>query len=49
MKRVNGGTRVGAKRVTKLKKIGDPKHIKAVEIARRSFREYAKTYRALAK
>jgi putative addiction module antidote len=27
----------------------DPKHAKAMEIARRSFRKYADTYRALAK
>ena len=27
----------------------DPKHAKAMEFARRSFREYADTYRALAK
>jgi putative addiction module antidote len=27
----------------------DPKHVKAMEFARRSFREYADTYRALAK
>jgi putative addiction module antidote len=27
----------------------DPKHAKAMEFARRSFREYAETYRALAK
>ncbi|MGD0023554.1 MAG: AbrB/MazE/SpoVT family DNA-binding domain-containing protein [Xanthobacteraceae bacterium] len=27
----------------------DPKHAKAMEIARRSFRRYADTYRALAK
>jgi putative addiction module antidote len=27
----------------------DPKHAKAMEIARRSFRRYAETYRALAK
>lgn len=27
----------------------DPKHAKAMEIARRSFREYADTYKALAK
>jgi putative addiction module antidote len=27
----------------------DPKHAKAVEIARRSFRKYADTYKALAK
>ena len=27
----------------------DPKHVRAMEIARRSFRRYADTYRALAK
>jgi len=27
----------------------DPKHVKAMEIARRSFRKYADTYKALAK
>jgi putative addiction module antidote len=27
----------------------DPKHAKALEIARRSFRDYANTYKALAK
>lgn len=27
----------------------DPKHVEAMEIARRSFRKYADTYRALAK
>jgi putative addiction module antidote len=27
----------------------DPKHTKAMEVARRSFRKYADTYRALAK
>jgi len=26
----------------------DPKHVKAMEIARRSFRKYADTYKALA-
>ena len=38
----------GAERSLKLTPY-DPKHAKALEIARRSFRDYANTYRALAK
>jgi putative addiction module antidote len=38
----------GAERSLKLSPY-DPKHAKALEIARRSFRAYANTYKALAK
>ena len=38
----------GAERGLKLTPY-DPKHAKALEIARRSFRDYANTYKALAK